>query len=369
MIRERVAAALSRSLAAGLLIVLAGWTPARGDDPRYEIQFPHPPGYQTLKCDLHLHTVFSDGTVWPSVRVAEAWRQGLDVIAISDHIEYQPHKDDVPTKHGRSYELARDAAQAYDVLLIKAAEITRDTPPGHFNALFLNDVKPLDTKEFVDAVKQANAQAAFVFWNHQGWQGPEKGRWLEVHTILLENKWLQGMEICNGDEYYPEAHRWSLEKNLPMLGNSDIHDPDLRPQSTAAKHRTLTLVFAKERTLPAVKEALVAGRTAVWYKDQLIGRQEWLEPLFRGSVTISPPHQRTDKAVWVKVHNACEADICLERTGDLGPLKLQLPARSTTLLKLAVTGPARPLELKYVVPNFLIGPDAGLPVILPIPGP
>ena len=32
------------------------------------IEFPDIPGYQTLKCDLHLHTVFSDGSVWPQRR-------------------------------------------------------------------------------------------------------------------------------------------------------------------------------------------------------------------------------------------------------------------------------------------------------------
>ena len=30
-----------------------------------KINFPDIPGYQTLKCDLHIHTVFSDGSVWP----------------------------------------------------------------------------------------------------------------------------------------------------------------------------------------------------------------------------------------------------------------------------------------------------------------
>ena len=67
-----------------LLLVLSQ---ARGDETRHEIQFPDVPGYQTLKCDFHMHTVFSDGLVWPTVRVNEAWRTGLDAISITDHIE------------------------------------------------------------------------------------------------------------------------------------------------------------------------------------------------------------------------------------------------------------------------------------------
>ena len=74
------------------------------------IEFPDIPGYQTLKCDLHLHTVFSDGSVWPNIRVQEALRDGLDAIAITDHLEYQPHQDDIPhPDRNRSYEIAVEA--------------------------------------------------------------------------------------------------------------------------------------------------------------------------------------------------------------------------------------------------------------------
>jgi len=50
------------------------------------VNLPDIPGYVTLKCDFHMHTVFSDGDVWPTVRVDEALRDGLDAIAITDHL-------------------------------------------------------------------------------------------------------------------------------------------------------------------------------------------------------------------------------------------------------------------------------------------
>ncbi len=212
------------------------------------VYFPDIEGYETLVCDFHTHTVFSDGTVWPTVRVDEAKREGLDAIAISDHIEYQPHRDDIPTNHNRPYDIALDRANRADVLLIKAAEITRDTPPGHYNALFLTDINPLVTPVFLDVIKQANEQNGFVFWNHHTWKGEDKGQWTDVQTTMLENGWLHGMEVANGGTYYPAAHRWCLEKNLTMLGNSDIHDPSINYRYTANGHRTLTLVFAKERS-------------------------------------------------------------------------------------------------------------------------
>lgn len=60
---------------------------------RRDISLPQIDGYDLLKCDFHIHTVFSDGIVWPSLRVNEAWEEGLDAIALSDHVE-----DNLPAK-------------------------------------------------------------------------------------------------------------------------------------------------------------------------------------------------------------------------------------------------------------------------------
>jgi len=38
-------------------------------DTNRHIQFPDVEGYHTLKCDLHIHTVFSDGLVWPTATI------------------------------------------------------------------------------------------------------------------------------------------------------------------------------------------------------------------------------------------------------------------------------------------------------------
>jgi hypothetical protein len=344
--------------------------PAFSDEPvRKEIHFPNIPGCQTLVCDFHMHTVFSDGLVWPTVRVNEAWREGLDAMAITDHVEYQPHKADVPTQHNRSFELATGKAKEFGLLLTKAVEITRDTPPGHFNALFLSDAAALETPDFLDAIRRANEQGAFVFWNHQAWQGEEKGKWLDVHTTLYDNKLLHGMEVCNGESYYPNAHQWCLDKNLTMLGNSDIHDPDLRPASAPADHRTMTLVFVKEPTLDGLKEALREGRTAVWYKDQLIGRQQWLEPLFAAGVEFNPPHHRAGKNVLLKVANRLDCEIQLDRTGPVGPPQITLPACATILLRVTLPDPAQSAKLEYTAKNLLIAPGKGLPMTHEIPAP
>lgn len=332
---------------------------------RREIQFPHILGYETLKCDFHIHTVFSDGAVWPTVRVEEAWREGLDAIAITDHIEYQPHKQDIPTNFNRSYEIALAGAREKNILLIRGAEITRDTPPGHFNGIFLQDVDPLNTGDLIDAAKAVAAQKGFLFWNHPGWKPEHKG-WFDIHTQLYENKLMQGIEVTNGDSYYPEAHQWALEKNLTMFGNSDIHQPALERETTAENHRTMTLVFARQRTAEAVKEALKEGRTAIWFESQLIGKSEYLQAIFKESVEIGKPHHRTKNTIWVTIRNDSAVDIDMDRAGTQGPEKLTLPANATTLLRTNVAEDADRLKLPYVVRNFLIAPEKGLPVDLTI---
>ena len=110
---------------------------------RKNIIIPDIEGFQTLKGDFHIHTVFSDGLVWPTIRVQECWTEGIDVMAITDHLEYRPHQDFMSKGHNHSYNLAVNEAQKKNIILIKASEITRQMPPGHLNALFINDADTL----------------------------------------------------------------------------------------------------------------------------------------------------------------------------------------------------------------------------------
>lgn len=64
-------------------------------------------GFKTLQCDFHIHTVFSDGLVWPTVRVDEAYREGLDAISLTEHLEYRPFGRDIVASHNRSYSFTK----------------------------------------------------------------------------------------------------------------------------------------------------------------------------------------------------------------------------------------------------------------------
>ena len=346
----------------GLLCLVA--SAAAGE--RGKIQFPDLPGYQTLKCDFHMHTVFSDGLVWPTVRVDEAHREGLDLIAITDHIEYQPHKKDIPTNHNRPYELAEKRAQEQGILLVRGAEITRDTPPGHFNAIFLADINPLDTEDFFEVFTQAQKQQAFVFWNHPDWKGLERGRWDQRHETLFQKQQLHGIEICNEGEYHRQAHAYAIEKKLTLLGDSDIHQPSPTNESTATQHRTLTLVFAKERTLPAVREALNAGRTVVWCQNHLYGRERELAPFLTACLTLQPINPASGVAHAVKIENLSELDIQLERLDTNPPAAVTVPARSATTVPLGPSTEDRATSLRCRILNVSVGVDQPLELELPV---
>ena len=55
-----------------------------------------------------------------------------------------------------------------DLLFPRGAEITRDTPPGHFNAVFTTDNGELETKDLLDAVKRASEQGALRILESSG---------------------------------------------------------------------------------------------------------------------------------------------------------------------------------------------------------
>lgn len=348
---------------------LFAFTAYAADMPvRQDIHLPDLPGYQTLKCDFHMHTVFSDGQVWPTWRVEEAWRDGLDAIALTDHIEYQPKKADVATNQQRPFEISKSLGIERGVIVIRGAEITKDVPPGHFNALFLTNILPLVSSNLAVQMEEARKQDAFVFWNHPGWRvKTNEATILPLHNELVAQKLIQGAELFNGDTLYTNVWPWMLQNKLTLLANSDTHTPIDPPLAHHAQHRTMTLVFAKERTADGIKEALRAGRTAVWAGDVLVGSAELLAPLFAAAVKMDPPHLRTTKNAFVKITNNSDVPFMLTRKAGSGPVKLELPAGKTVLLKLTLAAKQPLPALDYTVDNLLTAPNTQLPVTLTVP--
>ena len=330
---------------------------------RGNITIPDLKGYVTLKCDFHIHTVFSDGTVWPTVRIDEAYREGLDAISLTEHIEYRPYVNgEMAKSHNRSYEIAKPAADARGMMLIRGSEITRAMPPGHSNALFLTNSDELDKPDYMDAFRAAKAQNAFFFWNHPCWdaQQPDTTLWFGEHTQLVHQGMLHGIEVVNGGNYCPEAHRWCLEKNLTMIGTSDVHQP--MQNFAPGKHRSMTLVFARSRTPEAIQEALKERRTAVYYDEQIIGEEKYLKELFENALEWKI--EKTNNSVRITFTNKTDLHFHLKKTNhDVRLVYFRdysiVPHGVHTItvrLDDGVTGG----EVNFSVENFLAAPNKGM---------
>lgn len=338
---------------------------------RKEIKIPDIPGYKTLKCDFHSHTVFSDGTVWPTFRIEEAWRSGLDAIAITDHIEYQPHKDYVPTNHNAAYEIGKNLAQELGIILIQGSEITRNMPPGHLNAIFITDANALVKDDWRDAIKEAVKQGGLVFWNHPGWTGQQPdgvARWYEEHTYLYENKLISGIEVVNSIEYYPTVFEWCLEKKLAILGNSDIHNPIEFDYGNT--RRPVTLVFSKTASSEGIKDGIINRRTAIFYDGKLYGEEKYLDPLFRSSVKFETTTVNTvgRNTANIKVTNNSDIDFELRLEGSDEKIRfpeyIKLLAGTTMMFPVRArkdnTDVNKKYSVAYKVENLITGAEKNL---------
>jgi hypothetical protein len=345
-----------------LLIITASFS---GIGQRKTVNLPELPGYVTLKCDFHMHTVFSDGNVWPTVRVGEAWRDGLDAISITDHIEYTPKKDFIPVDHNAAWKIAENTARDFNLILVHGAELTRKMPPGHMNALFIQDASLLAADSVMDAYAAAIKQGAFLQWNHPGWKSQEPDgipKLYAIHKNLIEKGWLHGIEFFNDSEYYPLVMTFCKQFNLAVIANSDNHgvisEDYKEPEYT---NRPMTLVFAKARTHDALKEAMFARRTLAYYRDMIAGKEEYAKPFFYQCISVGKPFYQNDKSIFFEVTNRSDVPFYLVNGIPEAPQSITLSANGVTRVVVSrkVTSP-----LIYDVKNVLIGEDEVLKVEL-----
>lgn len=283
------------------------------NESRTPMYLPEVEGYVLLKADLHMHTIFSDGTIWPRTRVEEAFRDGLDVIAITDHLEFHYiNQDKVNSKDlNMEYNIAKGLANELGILLIPGAEVTRGVPAGHYNLLFLDDANklqpfinpqnPRDTLTLAATLKAAKDLGCFITWNHPAFQNPRNiAGWSYIQQQLYSQGLMNGIEIVNSNMSIPLVQKWAMEKGLTMLSNSDSHSSIMTFRE--GQHRPVTIIFAKERTMESVKEALFAGRTVGYSRNYLYGKEEFVKPMFQNSIK-SRVLSATDKSVIFEFRN------------------------------------------------------------------
>ena len=330
------------------------------------ITIPDAEEYKVLKGDFHIHTLFSDGLVMPKDRVNEAVDNGLDVISITDHIEYRPNlgggiklldrNDDLHF----AYDIAKPEADKQNLILVRGTEITKSE--WHFNAHFVQDVNAIATvvSDWRKMLAVAADQGAFIHWNHPNWLdttpdtapfGLKRGEPMRFFPEIEEafkNGHVHGIEVFNGSSYYPIVSQWCEERNLAMTCNSDIHASEWNQYGHQNPLRPMTLILAKERSHDSVKEAFFARRTVAFAAGMIIGSREWVEKLFAACVTL------TAKPGILELVN--KSDIpCVVQAGGVSR---ELPAQETVSIYRSDS------LKKLTVGNWLVGMNQPLEVTL-----
>ena len=333
----------------------------RNEVLRNEIILPKVNDYLVLKSDLHIHTVYSDGNVTPEYRVQEAWTDGLDVMAITDHVEYRRWEGQMMTflkgymPEGTKAEntnlvgkkadergilsdlnlpcrVAKSSAEQYGLILIPGIEITRDPLTiGHYNALFVKDANTIYDADPIVSIKNAREQGAIIVQNHPGWRRKNL-EVLEFEQKVYAEDLIDGVEIMNGSEFYPTVVDRASEKKMFMSSNNDIHGTTARDYTSVGQLRDMTLILAKDKSLDSVKEALMARRTLAYAYGSIAGEEQLVRDFFNACITYETLFEKDGKQRKVRMSNPTSMTFVLNFGGN--PVQLRpFTSRDVTVNK------------------------------------
>lgn len=289
---------------------------------RQEIILPTIDGCKVFKADLHSHTIYSDGSVTPEYRVREAWADGLDILAITEHVEYRPtersmlnflkgylpegtqatnnniigkaaDEKGILADLNLSNNIATKAAESYGITIIPGIEITR-TPEtiGHYNALFIEDANTIYAADAAASIRNARKQGAIIMHNHPGWRRKNL-EMTDFEKQVYAEGLIDGVETMNGSEFYPSAIRRAIDKTLFMAANTDIHGTTSMDYSNQGHLRNMTFIIAKDARLETIKKALKARRTLAYSFGTIAGDEELIKEFFLASISFET--FKTDK--------------------------------------------------------------------------
>lgn len=324
---------------------------------RKNIILPEVNGYKAFTADLHSHTIYSDGNVTPELRVKEAWLDGLDILAVSDHfqsiklekrmVDYMdeylsaagvkvdvksitsyPEDGHFKTDRNYSIKLARTAAKKLGLTIIPAVEISSSVDAVmHYNALFIKDANTIYTPDPKQTIINARKQGALIMHNHPGWRRPDV-QMVPSSKDMYEEGLIDGVETMNGRSFYPKTVDWADKYGLFVASCSDEHGIIYHKFGPGNELRNMTLIFAKDMSPKSLKEALLAGRTLAYSFGTMTGTEQLLKDFFMASTSVEVLKKAKGKKM-VSVKNNTSIPHVLNYGGELIDLK---PLESVTLV-------------------------------------
>ena len=304
---------------------------------------------------------------------------GLDIFSMTDHVEYRRHEGtmlnflkgytggkakkavnsnvirkaateegiladlNIPTK------LAQKAAKSYGeaMLIIPGCEITREPKKiGHYNALFTTDNNAIYDADPMQSLRNAKKQGALITHNHPGWSRKSCDM-TEFEQAAYAEGLIDGVEIMNGIWFYPKTMQRCVDQKLYMLGCTDIHAMTSQYRNNNI-FRTMTLIFAKENSLKAVRKALEKGMTLAYSAGNIAGDAKLLQDFFKASVSCKfLARGKKDAAIYALTNNTS-----IGYKLRVGNKTLELPAFQTITMTVSKDKEGKDKAVEFQVANM-----------------
>jgi histidinol phosphatase-like PHP family hydrolase len=248
--------------------------------------------YFVLAGDFHVHAAPGDGSLTPSALRDEAVRQGLDVIAVTNHNQFVAASL-VPA-------LAADLDRP---IVLPGEEVTH--PDYHLIAVGIDHGVRSDLSA-ADAVAAIHAQGGVAIAAHptRSFSGYDDAALAVVDGTEVAHP--ERLEKYRRDYIETFARARRLNPHVAAIGSSDIHN-------TPSLGQCRTFIFARERSARGVLEAIRAGRTvALDERGRLFGDDTLVE-----RIRSHPPAERQDPHPWGR-----RASVALAYVGLVGVLLL-----------------------------------------------
>jgi processive 1,2-diacylglycerol beta-glucosyltransferase len=236
-----------------------------------------------LLCDLHTHTIWSDGKLTVPEMVDFYGQRGFDCLCITDHL-CDPKRLlgklvnltglVIPPGEVEAYfeEIEREKKRAwakYDLLLMTGVEFNKDgyTAKTSTHLLGVDLKQPIDPSlDIKQLIAEIHAQGGLAIASHPHEMKSEWGRdtlylWEHVDEYApLIDAW----EVANRDDIFNPVGL----KKLPFIANSDFHKPK-------HIHSWKTLLYC-EKEAEAIKHCIRVNRdvSITLYRDHRFGLDE-----------------------------------------------------------------------------------------------
>lgn len=161
-----------------------------------------------LKIDLHVHTVYSDGSGTVSEVLETAKDKGLDGLAITDHETLEGYFE------ARAFD--------YDLLVLPGFEV--ETDAGHVLVLCLERLPPMVGKVgYEDLIQWVNGLEGVTILAH-----PAAGRFRLERWMGSKPDAIEVFNASYPSEYFVRRSLKLAERlGLPAVGGSDAHHPQM----------------------------------------------------------------------------------------------------------------------------------------------